>query len=401
MSNYSKKRMLGNFVKNIVSYAIPVAILQFVIQPLIAIKLGPEKNGLYLTIIALVYFLTSTTSAMLAQVRLLKNSEYKEKDIEGDFNVLLLVFSGVIVLVLFVATQKYTPEPTYIDYVFNIIIGLFYLVHDYVSVQYRIELNYTKILFSNICLCLGYLIGIVIFYKYDFPWQSIFIVAYSICLLYDMKNTNCLSERIKITFLFGQTLNKYILLAGAGILAYIVSYGDRIILYPMTDGTTVSIYTTAEIMGKMIMLLSTPMSGFLMAYIVRTDKINLNFSFKTVAIVGIFGVTLYIACVSVGIQMIYLLYPTWADLSVKYIPYTTFISLCNLFSEILNVLVIRFRHSKWQLLINGSYLFIYLCFSLGLLEYKGLIGYCAGHIIAAVIKLIIIIVILKKNTKNE
>ena len=76
-----KKNIFLNFIKNMISYAMPVAILQFIVQPLIAGKLGEEKNGLFLTVIALNYFITSITASILLQTRLLQNEKYDKNQL--------------------------------------------------------------------------------------------------------------------------------------------------------------------------------------------------------------------------------------------------------------------------------------------------------------------------------
>lgn len=394
------KAFVTNFIKNVFSYALPVAMLQFIVQPLIAAKLGSEANGLYLTIIAVIYFVTSITSAILLQVRLLKDAEYKEKGYVGDFNIILLAFLLLTVIAISVATVGYMNEPKLSDFTWSIVVAILYVVHDYMCVQYRLELNYTKILFSNGCLVLGYVFGILLFYFLIPEWQVVYVIAYATSFIYDYMNTDCLRERMTITPLFSPTIKKYLLLAGASFLSHLVSYGDRIILFPVTDGTSVSIFTSAEIMGKMMMLLQAPLASFLMAYIVKMDKIELKIPKKAMWAVPGFVVVLYVGCLVVSMPVLHILYPQWATESMAYVPYTTVISLANLLSAVLNVVVIRFCNSKWQIAINGSFLVAYLFFSFTLLQSYDLMGYCWGNMIAALFKLGFIVFIIKLNWKT-
>ena len=394
------KEILINFVKNAISYALPVMMIQFIIQPIIASKLGAEDNGLYLTIIASIYFFTSITSSTLMQVRLLKDADYKNDNIIGDFNLLIIVFSLLSFLTMTILSLAYIDKDVVLSIILNGIVSILYLIQNYICVSYRLDLNYSKILFSNIFLCVGYAIGTVVFYSSFQHWQIIFIISYVTGIAYDLFNTNVWKEKITVTPLFKSTITKYLLLAGAGCLSYLVSYGDRIILYPLTDGTSVSIYTSAQIVGKLLMLLSAPLSSFFMAYIVRMRSISIKIKKKYFFYVILIIVFLYIGCNLISYPLLHLLYPDWANDSISYVPLTVLTSLCNLLSSIINVVLIRFCHSKMQLVVNGTYLLVYLFFSFILLYFFGLIGYCIGDTFSSLFKVILIIYIISKNRKK-
>ena len=390
-----------NFIKNLMAYALPVAVLQFIIQPGIADKVGSEKNGLIATIMALNYFVTSVTAGIIMQTRLLQNEKYEKEGLVGDYSIILTTMAVVNSTVMTVGTWLYMgASANPMDIAFCVILGLLFLIHDYVVVQYRIELNFTKILISNIILCVGYAVGILVFWLAVPQWQIVYIIAYGICEIYDLSNTSCWREPFRRTKLFTETLKKYAVLAGANLLSYLVSYGDRLILYPLTDGTSVTILTCAEIMGKMLMLLSTPLTGFLLSYMVKEDKISLNIGAKYwLFIIAGLGVC-YGLCYLVSIPLLYLLYPDWAHLSMQYVPLTTLNSLIQLIAHVANVIVVRFCKSRWQVVINGAYLAIYLVMSLTLLYFFGLMGFVIGNIIASVAKLAIIAIIAKTNIKS-
>ena len=394
------KSIIFNFIKNLMAYALPVVVLQFVIQPVIASKLGEENNGLILTIIALNYFITSITASILLQIRLLQNEKYEKEILVGDYNLILLAMAIFNSFVMAVGTWFYMGAAVTVwDIVLCIVIALLFLIHDYIGVQYRSEFNYTKILISNIVLCFGYLLGILCFLYVLNSWQIVFIVAYGVCEIYDLSHTTYWREPFKITPLMPDTIRRFFLLAGASILGYLVSYGDRLLLFPVADGSTVSILTASEVMGKMLMLISSPLSSFLLAYLVKESSVKYNPKLKHILLAFTFLGVCYVVAVGVSIPMLKLLYPQWAVRSAKYVPLTTLTSLLNLISAVLNVIIIRFCKTKWQLIVNGSYLAMYLISSFTLFHFFGLMGFCIGNMIAATFKLIIIALIGTKNIK--
>lgn len=391
------KEVIVNFIKNTFAYALPVAVLQFVVQPYIANKLGEEQNGLYLTIIAVNYFITNITANILLQIRLLQNSKYEEARCKGDFNIILLIMIITNSIVMMVAVIFYMGSLVSVfDVITCIIISVLFLIHDYIGVEYRVNLDYNKILISNIILCFGYGIGILCYTLFSPHWQIIFIVAYFICEIYDFCKTTYWKEPLKWTIFFKDTTKRYLILAGSSLLTSIVTYGDRMLLYPFSSGSTVSIFATAGTIGKMIMLLSTPLSGFFLNYIVKTDKMRFNISKKIYLICILFLVLVYGTSIGMSIPFLYILYPEWASRSIQYVPFTTLSNLINLVSNILNIIVIRFCSLNVQLLINGTYLITYIIFSFTLFNISGLIGFCIGNILSVIAKLVLILIFINR-----
>ena len=88
-----------------------------------------------------------------------------------------------------------------------------------------------------------------------------------------------------------------------------------------------------------------------------------------------------------------LIYPQYVDEALKYIYVTTLTIIISIIANILNPVVLKFCHSKWQIVINVSYLALYGCLSLVLLNLYGLMGFCIGALVASIVKLITILMI--------
>ena len=88
------KSKTTEFLKNIgysfLSFALPTIVLQLIIQPAIANKIGAELNGQYLTLMSFNFFLIGITASVLNTVRLLQNG-LKRLFLLTWFCILLLV----------------------------------------------------------------------------------------------------------------------------------------------------------------------------------------------------------------------------------------------------------------------------------------------------------------------
>ena len=108
MSKFSLKDVAKNLVLNFASYALPTVVLQFVVQPIIARRLGVDLNGQYLTLMSLNYFLIGVTAAVLNTVRMLQEEEYQKKGIRGDFNFFFLIYALILAVIMPIGYILYT-----------------------------------------------------------------------------------------------------------------------------------------------------------------------------------------------------------------------------------------------------------------------------------------------------
>lgn len=394
----SKKRVVFEFIENTVAYALPVIIQQFILYPMMARKLGAEKNGLFLTMIALNFFVVNLTATVLANTRLLLDEKYKTSKEAGDFNFLLLLFLIIDILVVGVATYIYSGDGiSPIEIMLSCFVVSLFLYHDYVYVQYRIDLKFNKIFVNNILLCIGYLLGLALLFTLVPYWQIVFIVPYVMTAIYDTKNTELYKEPYRRTPLFTDTVKQYFILAGSSLLSTAVTYGDRLVLYPLLDGTNVSILVAAQIIGKMMQIISAPASSFVLSYLVKKKDMKIKISLKTVLIISIGCICIYAGCIIVSNPMITILYPQWASDSLQYVKYTAAFGLCHMSVMVLNSLLLRFCDSKWQIVKSTTYFISYLGFSFLLLSIWGLKGFCIGNLLASLVELVLTLAILFKT----
>lgn len=404
----SFKDIIKNLFLSFLSYAMPTVVLQFVIQPIMAAMLGAEANGQYLTLMSLNYFVIGITATVLNTVRMLQDEEYKKKGLVGDFNVFFVGYAVLLAVVMPIGHILYTQSLNIVDILLYLAIALLYLYHDYIFAQYRLDLNYRKILINNIILVVGYFVGLAIFFVWQ-KWQIVIISAYFLGAIYDFFNTTFLREPVRRTPMFGATTKKISLLTCSHALSSVTTYCDKLILYPLLGGVSVSIYNTASIVGKMLILLSAPMNSVLLSYLVKEDSLNIKLNKRKMLFAVGLLLLAYGACVAIGFPMTSILYPKWASSSQKYIPITVAISTLSLVSHLLNTVVIRFYRTSFQVMIQSINLVIYLTLSLVMMRFWSLWGFCIGGAIAGAVRLLMLLVIITRaktpsspeETKNE
>jgi len=398
---YNKiKEIIKNLALSFFSYALPTAVLQFVVQPLLAGYLGSELNGQYLTLMSLNYFTIGVTAGVLNTVRMLRNEEYEKAGVRGDFNVFMLIYAAIVIVVMPVGFLFYTDSRDILDILLFVLIGFLYLYHDYIFCQYRLKFQYNKILINNIILVVGYMVGLFLF-RYIPKWQIVIIVAYGLGAIYDFFNTDFIREPARITPLFKDTRNKLLALTGSSALGSTITYFDKLLLYPLLGGTLVSVYNTATMVGKMLILISSPLTSVFLSYLVKMDTLRIKINFKWImAFVGGLLVA-YGACLAVGYPLTGFLYPGWAEQSQQYIPITVLSSLLTFVATLLNTVVVRFCKAYWQIIIQGFNLVLYLVLSLSFMKIWSLWGFCVGVTVSGIIKVIMLVFIIIRYANTE
>lgn len=390
------KEILLNLLYSFISFALPTAVLQFVVQPMLAKELGAEVNGQYLTIMSAHYFFIGITATVLNHVRLLQQEEYEKAKICGDFNVLLLFYAGLSLLVVPLVWFTYMESLNLMDILLMILISWLYLYHDYIFAEYRLNLQYNKILINNVLMTAGYAVGYFIF-LHSHRWQWIFISAYLLPSGYDWYNTGFIKEPLKITRLFSKTVQKVSVLTCSKALASVTSYCDKFILFPNLGGASVSIYYSASIVGKMLLMVSSPLNSVLLSYLVKEKSMNRKGILKKLPLIVMVIIILYTGCVLIGCPLTKYLYPDWAEEALMYIPFTVAASVFNLIASLINTILIRFYNLTYQVTIQIISLLIYIICTFSALFLWGLFGFCIAIAFSALIKMLILSGVLVLN----
>jgi O-antigen/teichoic acid export membrane protein len=396
---YEKKKFLFDSLLNIIATSIPVLTLQLVILPIVGANLGSDQYGLVITLISLVTLMSFPFGNVLNNIRLLLDKEYKERNIIGDFNILLIgsiIISSIFVIV---GTIYYNGSFSIKNITFMVTISFLTLLRDYLLVSFRIELNYKAILINNVVLVIGYLTGTLVFYLSGY-WQLIYIVGLAFSLLYILNNTSLLKEKFTITKNFKVTFNKSLILFCSSFLKTILTYADKLLLFPLLGPTAVSIYYSATIIGKIISMIITPVNGVVLSYLTQVSNFERKRFIHIILITSILGVIGYFLSIVISYPLLNLLYPNWASESLKLIYITSASVILEVVSSVINPFILRYNKINWQLYLSGTNVIVYIICTVVLFKTYGLIGFCIGVLVANAIKLILMINIFNINNKK-
>ncbi|QSS99779.1 hypothetical protein IMZ31_17210 [Pontibacillus sp. ALD_SL1] len=391
------KKILSDSILNIIAAAVPILLLQLIILPVVGGRLGEEEYGIAITVISMATLFSLPFGNVLNNIRLLMNQEYKKNDAVGDFKILLTISILLNTTIMIIGTIYFEKGFSFISVLLVILFSGLNLLREYLIVSFRITINYKAILVNNIVLSFGYLIGVLFFYFIGF-WQLIYVFGASFSLIYIIRNSNLITEPFAITGLFKKTTYKSVVLFLSVLMKTILMYADKLLIFPLLGPAAVSVYYSATLMGKIISMAITPISGVILSYLTKVEKVN-NKNFLIIMLLTvIMSIVGYGIIIFISEPILNLLYPKWAQSSLDLIYITTATAIMGVISSIIHPFLLTFQHINWQLFINAINLIVYIICIMVFYNLYDLIGFCIGMLIASVIKILIMLAVYFMNT---
>lgn len=389
---FNRKIFFINLIYSSISSILPLIIIQAIVMPLISKEIGASFYGDLITSITMINIVSVNIGSGLHSSRLL-NKTKKDQSVGIIFNNILikwLIINTVIILFLTVIYLKI--------YDFSmIIVILFYslssLIINYIIVEFRLKLNYKKILIHNIVMSLSTLICFFILRLiYNFTdFMLAFLVGNVMTIFYDL-----IALRYKLRFQFKKDYDKDI---NKSTNFYIFStflistgiYFDKIIIFPIIGSENVSYLYVATLLGKSILTVIGSFLGLLLSYIINIDLISqkqVKFFIIFSMIISIFT---FFSILIFNDIFVSFLYFDYIEIIKKYTLIIAFSYSILVFINILFVLFLKIYESILVLQLNFIYFVFYIICGIIFTYIYGLEGFIWSTIIVNSTKLLYII----------
>lgn len=386
VSNRRLTRITGDFVISILASVVYTFARQIVVFPMLAARLSDADYGTLLTVAGLANVCTAMIGNSLNNIRLVQDSKYRDQGLLGDFNFLCLLGSGFSVIFAAVLWRMF-----HLSLVTVVLLTLYLVVsnlYQYATAFFRLELNFKRNFLSNVLVSAAYIAATFIFAS-ETLWPAIFLVGEGAGLVYTWKVTPFKREPLIRTPLFSITAATLLTYMATNLINNLLTYADRMILYPVLGAESVSYYSTASFFGKSAGIVMTPIAGVLLGYFAQK---NFRASKKLFALVN--GISL--CCLAVFLAGCWLLapwftrllYPTLYDGAAPYIFLANLAAAVGIAANMAQPMVLKACSIKWTLLTQVLYGISYLLFSCLWLPSYGLLGFCWASIVSNGIRLL-------------
>ena len=393
-----KKKIFFDVILSIASTFIPLFGLQFLFLPQVSQIIGAESYGQMLAIVALFNLFGSAFGRVLNNSKLIQNNKYKEMNVIGDFNIILLIYIIMNIALITITSPLFWGSYNLNLPLFFVIVvsSILLILQYYMTSEYRIELNYKFILSNSVIQLIGYFVGFVAFIATK-NWVYIYLISFLFSFTFIFKTTSILKDPYHRTAEFNSTFKQTNILLGSGILVSLGGYIDKLIIFPLLGGAALSIYYVSTILGKTISMAIGPITSVLLSYLSQFKKFshkNFKFMILVVTSTGTIG---YLIILLVSESILSLLYPQFVEEALIYIPVTTATIVINIIASFINPVIMKFTNARWQIYIYGVHLVSYVLLSVLLQINFGLFGFCIGLLISQIIKLLIMLLAYQVN----
>jgi len=324
---------------------------------------------------------------VLNNIRLLKQNKYEISNQFGDFNYILVRLVLVNLIFVFIGTIVITKDFSIITILLMLLFSSASLLKDYFIVEFRVHLDFMRILLSHIIMVFGYLLGLLLF-TIGIEWQIIYILGLSFVLFFFYMQGSYMNEPCIKGSDFGSTLKDFAYLFSSVFLKSSLKHIDKLILLFLISSSAVAIYYIATFPSKIVSLTITPISGVLLSHLRNIKHFSVKsftLSFVLLVLVGIIG---YVFVIAIGPFILQHLYSEWAEESIKLLYITGITALFTGVRGFLNPIILRFRPIKWQFRINLVYFITNVISAVMLALFYGLFGFVLGLAIAKVVNII-------------
>lgn len=386
------KRIYIDFIFNIIASVLPIAFLQLIMYPFMAKYLDAESYGEALIIISFTTIIIQVSGIGINNTRIIKQEMYSKNKEKGDFNVLLLTLGAFNIIACLICLRVLNFKISKVEVGLLICLVEFGLLKTYISAEYNINKDFKKVLYSNMFLIAGYILGVIVF-LITRQWIFMLLLGNVIATLYMLKTTCIWKEKLKITIHFKEISSSIFAISFSSLLINLVTYADRLILFPLVGASQVAVYYTASVFGKILSMGLSPISSVLLSYFSKESEMN-NKKFWKMNIAN-FAVCIafYIVSRIISEPIVKILYPD-LFVEVRYlINIANIAAIINASTILVQPTILKFCNLRWQIYIQIIHLVIYILFSLLIVPEYGIIGFAYITVFIAIVKLGILLLV--------
>ena len=391
------KKIYIDMILNLMAAGLPLLVLQVIIYPLASRKMNADTYGLMIAIYSLMLLVNDSLGKSLNNIRLIRNNEKDNK--KGDYNLVLIVYVFISVIVTAAGVVYYSEAIDVLSIGLLLLASAFILVNAYTIVFYRIRLNYIAIVINAFFTTAGFLFGYYLYSMTD-VWAWIFVCAQFSSFMYLTITTKLLKEPLKKTENFKQLVVDSSALSFSLLLSQGMSQVDKLLLFPLLGGATLSVYYTASLMGKLMSLATGPVNSVILSYLAGKDHMAKKTFKRYVIICFVTCLAMAIVILLISRPVLSFLFPKFVDEAMKIVPLTTLNIFIFVMAGMITPIVMKYCDMYWQLIINGTGFVIYVVSSIVMLKLFGLVGFCLGIGFSHLIRLMLLFFVYNKKSVN-
>lgn len=394
------KNFFSDVILNMIGFGIYIVAQQIFLLPILAKLVNDDIYSNIVLYISILNVICNTTGGELGNVRLVRDSEYKNKNIIGDFALLLVTISPIIAIIVF-------PVLIYLNYtvwgsLILVITILMANVRLYSTCYYRLEPKYNKVILQNVCYLAGIIISLILFYFYKNIYLLLFIPEF-ISVIYALKNSDLLKMKFAKTVEIIETIKKFIKLGTVSLLTNLMNYFDKFLIYPMFGATSVAVYYAVNSMSKITSLITTPISNVILSWVSNSKSQDSKLKILKGTLLSNIPVIIIVTLLTIPFTYIALriLYSQYLTDAIKLIIPIAITSGFGTAATLVKSVLLKFSNTNKLLFAYILYFCIFIGLGYFCSKSYGLTGFAIANMISKIILWGLFIVLLLVSKKEE
>jgi len=389
---------MKDYELNTIAFGLYITMQQLVIMPILSKATDDFTLSKIILFISIFNIICNVIGDELGNTRLVRYNIYKEKRIDGDFHVILLVSMSICFLACIF--MNFFLKTRYTILLLYILITLLGIVRYFSITYYKLKQRFANIIIMNATYCLGALVGICFairlgFYFAPFLLGEIFSFIYIIIMIFiDSDQRPTLVTTIELN----NSIKMFAQLSTVSLLVNSMAYLDRIIIFPMLGSAAMATYYSVTTMSKMLLLIINPISGVILAKLNNVSDaekrkiisiiVRLLFPVFIIFTIGSIFMSYY------GVKLLYVNYISNVNKLLLPIGIATSLSMI---SFLLKPFIMRFFSTKKFLYINFLYATVFLISIYFFSTRWGIVGFAWASCLAQLVQCLSFSLILIKS----
>ncbi|MCQ2398953.1 MAG: hypothetical protein MJ072_00415 [Clostridia bacterium] len=357
-------KKLGELILNVGGILVFNVVIQLFVYPYISgdmiAKMGEEVGkaswGTALSVISFVGITALPLGSAANYSRTVNESKISPSN--GDYNLLMLVGS----LVCCVAGGIFLYFIGLFDFnnLFSLCLLMIFTVYRYYAdVEYKLSGVFLHYFLFYLVASVGYALGVLVF-KWTGNWILGITFGEFTAVAYAFFTTGLFKKDFKLSKSFRLVLKSMAWLLFSEIMENLSLHVDIVLQLTMT-GYEVSVFYNASLLGKVVAILTTPISSLIISYLVRFDvKFSGKFwtEFVLLGIVG--GGIVFGACLLGSHIFIPWKYPEYYADTLPYLVPAIISQVFYFVSRVLIIILLKYEGEKKQFFFNLSYTVVFV-----------------------------------------
>ena len=387
------KSQLGDSAWSVCGLVLMNVVAQLVMFPLLRSTYGAQGYGDIQYLMAYVNMITTTVGTAAGLTRMLLPAEARERN-SGDYNLFLL---GVALLGIPFALLVRSFGGVELDNATTVCYYLLFVAmafRYYADFSYKITLRYRRYFLYYLLIGAGYGVGIVLALKTNI-WPLALLTGEAVGVLFAYAAERNLRHRgLLPSAQLGAALRSIGLFCVSEGVSNMIQNADRVILKTAVNADAVTVYYLATLVGKTMSLITVPLNGVAIGYLMRYDGKLTRRTMRWITLGSLIAIGSFTAvCVLGGYILLLWLYPD--DMQSVY-PFLWIGSLAQVFyftTGFITVVLVRFAKKSYQIIINGAFGICFFGIGIPATVFGGLWGFAIAVVISNGIRWLIAVLL--------